>query len=137
MTDRTSHAGEQHPEEWRQDLNPEAKAGQNYGHVGAHTESAEQFRTAQDIKILANAFADQFTDDELKGIPILPEGERLRQGATYVDLATPDRREFTARGGDAVGRDNWIVPKSEVDYQVWNRLIGVTNPERLGEADDQ
>jgi hypothetical protein len=137
MTDRTSHAGEQHPEEWRQDLNPEAKAGQNYGGVGAHIDPDNPLRTAQDIKLLANAFADDFTDDELKGIPILPEGERLRQGAKYVDLATPDRREFTATGRDAVGRDNFIVPKSEVDYQVWNRLIGVTNPERLGEADEQ
>jgi hypothetical protein len=35
-----------------------------------------------------------------------------------------------------VGPDNWYVPKSEVDYQLWNRLIGVTSPERLGDADE-
>jgi hypothetical protein len=28
------------------------------------------------------------------------------------------------------------VPKSEVDYQLWNRLIGIDNPERLGDVDD-
>jgi hypothetical protein len=28
------------------------------------------------------------------------------------------------------------VPKSAVNYQLWNALIGVDNPERLGFADD-
>jgi len=28
--------------------------------------------------------------------------------------------------------DDWIVPKSEVDYQLWNKLVGVTNPARTG-----
>ena len=32
------------------------------------------------------------------------------------------------------GPANWYVPKTEVDYQLWNRLIGVHNPERLGLA---
>jgi hypothetical protein len=34
------------------------------------------------------------------------------------------------------GANDRYVPKSEVDYQLWNRLIGIDNPERLGEADD-
>lgn len=133
MTDKTSHAGEQHPEEWRRDLNPNPTAGQNYGGLG--TEAEHEVRTLADVKELHRAFSD-FSDAELKGVPILAPGSRLQQGATYVDLATPDRREFTATGGIEAGRDNWFVPKDQVDYQVWNRLIGVTNPERLGEADE-
>jgi hypothetical protein len=28
------------------------------------------------------------------------------------------------------------APKDSIDYQLWNRLIGVTNPERTGNAND-
>ncbi|HVG00957.1 MAG TPA: hypothetical protein VND68_14045 [Chloroflexia bacterium] len=63
-------------------------------------------------------------------------GSRLEQNATYIDLRTHDREEFTARGDMEAGPENWYVPKTEVDYQLWNRLIGVRNPERTGEADD-
>jgi hypothetical protein len=31
-------------------------------------------------------------------------------------------------------RGRWYVPKASVDYQLWNALIGITNPERLGQA---
>ncbi len=133
MTDRSPMPGEQHPEEWRQDLNPDANAGQNYGRAGAHTE--QPMRTAYDIKELHDAIAG-VSDEELKDVPVLVEGTRLRQGATYIDLQTPDRQEFTATGNIEAGRDNWFVPKSEVDYQIWNKLIGVTNPERRGEASE-
>jgi hypothetical protein len=30
--------------------------------------------------------------------------------------------------------ENWYVPKSGVDYELWNRLIGIQNPERLYQA---
>ncbi len=133
MTDKTPHAGEQHPEEWRQDLNPDANAGQNYGGAGA--QSDPNIGTAYDITESHNVL-QEFSDDELKGIPVLPQGSRLRQGATYIDLQAPDRQEFTATGDMEAGPGNWFVPKSQVDYQLWNRLIGVTNPERLGEADE-
>lgn len=39
-------------------------------------------------------------------------------------------------GGMEATDNNWYVPKSEVSYQLWNRLIGVQNPERLGEASE-
>jgi hypothetical protein len=133
MQEKTFHAGEQHPEEWRRDLNPDANAGINYGQTG--DDEVQQSRTAADIKELYDALPD-FSKDELKQILILPAGTRLQQGATYIDLRTPDRREFTATGDMEAGPGNWMVPKSEVDYQTWNRLIGVTNPERTGEADD-
>lgn len=36
-------------------------------------------------------------------------------------------------GGMEAGANNWYVPKTEVSYWLWNRLIGVENPERLDE----
>ena len=27
--------------------------------------------------------------------------------------------------------EHWYVPKDAVDYELWNRLVGVSNPERL------
>ena len=62
---------------------------------------------------------------------MVAEGTRLEQGATYVDLHDPHRREFTATGDMTAGPDNWYVPKDAVDHQLWNRLIGIENPERL------
>jgi len=67
---------------------------------------------------------------------VLPQGSRLEQGAKYIDLKDPERKEFTAMGSMEAGSDNWYVPKTEVDYQLWNRLTGVQNPERLGEANE-
>lgn len=120
---------------WDQDLRPDDNAGQNEGIQGLHPEKADGVRTAYDIKDLHNRL-DGFTDDELKQITVLPVGTRLEQNATYIDLRAEDCEEFTARGDMEAGPANWYVPKTEVDYQLWNRLIGVRNPERTGEADD-
>lgn len=120
--------GQQHPEHWREDLNPQRMAGQNVGIENPHPEQTA--RTAYDLKD-AHRLLEGITDDGLKQIPVLPLGARLEQGATYIDLQDPQRREFTATGDMAAGPDNWYVPKDGVDYELWNRLIGVRNPERL------
>ena len=133
MSEFTKEAWEQHPDEYQYDLNPEGGAGMNVGLVGQHPEKASGIRTAYDIKDLHNRLQG-FEDDELKGIPVLPAGTRLEQGATYIDLQEKNPKEFTARSDMEAGPKNWYVPKSEVDYQLWNRLIGVDNPERLGTA---
>jgi hypothetical protein len=133
MTEKRFHAGEQHPEEWRQDLSPDANAGLNYGQAGA--QPAGDALTAYDIPELHRSLRG-FTDDELKRVSVLPEGARLEQGAVYIDLRTPDPREFKALGNMQAGSGNWLVAKNSVDYIVWNKLIGVENPERLGQADE-
>jgi hypothetical protein len=68
----------------------------------------------------------------------LPVGARLRQGATYIDLTKCDPvcHEFKATAQMVAGPDNLYVRKDEVDYLLWNRLIGEQNPERLGQADE-
>ena len=73
-----------------------------------------------DGKSLHRALANVFRNDELKRIPLLRRGQRLEQGATYYDLC--EGREFTALGTQVVGRDDCVVAKAEVGYDIWNRL---------------
>jgi hypothetical protein len=133
MPNKLPDPAAQHPEPWRQDLNPAPFAGQNVGVANPHPEQGG--RTAYDVKDAHRRLRD-FRDDELQQIPVLAAGSRLEQGATYVDLHDLERGEFTAMGNQEAEHGTWYVPKSAVDYQLWNRLIGVENPERTGEADD-
>jgi hypothetical protein len=120
--------GEQHPEEWRQDLNPHALDGQNRG--PATDEAQKGLRTLYERKDLHRRFSG-LSDADLKQVPVLEREMRLQQGATYLDLNDPRRGEFTATGDMVAGAENAYVPKSEVDYDLWNRLTGVEEPERL------
>jgi len=128
MTQKVYDPTEKHPPEYQKDMNPDAAAGINYGLVGSHPEKGA-YKTAYDVKEAHRRLSD-LTDDLLKQIPIMPTGSRLEQDATYLDLA--DRREFKATSGMEVRADQLLVPKSEVDYQLWNRLRGVTDPARTG-----
>lgn len=119
------------PEQWREDLNPDFEAGQNYGMRGEQNEMP--LTPASDIKEVVDLLSG-FTEGELNQVPVLPIGGRLEQGATYLDLADPERREFTAMGGMVAGPDHYYVPKDKVGYVLWNRLTGVSNPERLDEG---
>jgi hypothetical protein len=111
-----------HPPQYEADLNPNRMAGQNIG---------EQERTwsASDIKELTRCLQD-FTMDELREIRVLQPGARLEQGATYVDLKDPARKPFTALGSQVAGPDHWLIPKAEVPYPYWNRLLGIEEPTR-------
>ena len=58
----------------------------------------------------------------------------------YEEPGVGFRGDFECRGGECIlneGDDNWYVLKGSVPYQLWNRLIGVENPERLDQADDR
>jgi hypothetical protein len=132
MPQNTTHPAQPHPDKWQRDLNPKFLAGENYGLAGPHPEKLRI--PASEIKVLFDQLRD-FTEGDLRLIPVLPEGSRLEQGATYLDLNDPQRRPFTALANMSAGPDNLYVPKSEVGYVLWNRLIGVQNPKRLDEAD--
>ena len=117
---------DKHPLEYMRDLNPNAMAGQNIG-----TPSMAPLRSAYDIKE-AHRRLRALLDDDLKQIRVQPEGTRLKQGATYLDLQDMDGGEFTATGDMVAGPNNWYVAKDDVHYYLWNLLIGVETPERLG-----
>ena len=130
MAGNTPTPGAQHPDQWRDDLNPNREAGQNRGGDSDHSSDA---RTAYDLKALHRRLAG-YGDDELKSIPVVPAGSRLEQGATYIDLAVDSPAEFTATGDMEAGRQQCYVSKRDVHFELWNRLIGVTNPQRTGAA---
>ena len=121
-----------HDHDFDEDLHPAPFAGNN-NEQSPHPEKYAP--TAESYKDLHERFP-QFRNDELRELPILPPGTRLEQGAKYCDLREDQPREFAATAEIVAGENNLFVPKSEVDYQLWNRLIGVDNPERTGEADD-
>ena len=117
---------DKHPQEYMRDLNTNPMAGQNIG-----TPAAAPTRTAYDIKD-AHRRLNHLLDDDLKQIVVQPEGARLKQGATYVDLKDLERGEFTATGDMTAEPENYYVAKDDVHYNLWNLLIGVETPERLG-----
>lgn len=135
MTQKVGRPTDREQDEWQQDLNPNLMAGQNVGLEGPHPEKDDRAPTAYEIKEFYNIL-EGYTDDELKQITVLPRGSRLEQGATYIDIKDPEPKEFTAMGGMEAGPNNWYVPKTEVGYQLWNKLTGVKNSERLGEGNE-
>ena len=126
--DAKPQTGQTHPKEWERDLNPNRMAGQNLGPRSAEQEHG--LRTAFDVKELHRSLGDEFTDDELRTIPVIPEGQRLQQGGVYIDLNDSKRKEFTATGDMSASARNLYTSKSEVPYSLWNRLLGIDNPER-------
>jgi hypothetical protein len=121
-----AHGGVQHPARWREDLNPAPTAGQNLG-VASTPASAT---SAYDLKEVHDLLRD-YPDEDLKRIPVLAPATRLAQGATYYNLRHPERGAFGAMGDEEVSADDWFLAKKEVDYPLWNRLIGMAEPERL------
>ncbi len=119
---KNNHLTDEQSEEFQHDLNPHQMAGRNHGLEGPHPE--KDALNAADIKELHSLLKD-YTNDQLKQITLLPHGSRLEQGAKYVDLNDPERHEFTAMAGMEAGENNWYVPKTEVGYEIWNRLTGV------------
>ena len=112
-------ARNKHPDEWKRDLSPDPLAGQN---IGARSPDARRNPCyASDVKELTRDL-DGFTLDELRHIPVLEPGERLKQGATYLDVTDPKRPVYEATGDLSVPRDHYFVPKSAVHYEYWNRL---------------
>jgi hypothetical protein len=73
----------------------------------------------------------EFSDADLKLLRILPEGSRLEQGATYIDLRNLHMGEFTVTGEMHAGPNNWMVAKKEVPYELWNRLRGEERWQRM------
>ena len=146
MADQSNPQGHPHVEEtyqqgyeaqnndiWDRDLNSDGFAGCNHGAEGQQARGTTT-RTGYDVND-AHRRLNGLGDDDLKHIPIVAAGARLEQGATYINLLD-DRREFSATGDMTAGESSALVAKTEVDYQLWNRLTGVSNPERIGEADD-
>jgi hypothetical protein len=127
MNDRPQRE-QKHPDEWQRDLNPDHMAGQNIGEASAATEQTGM--TAYSLRALHRRLSG-FQDDDLKQIPVVPQGQRLQQGGTYRDLNDDNRDEFTATGDMTATEGTAYVPKDQTPYPLWNRLRDIDDPERL------
>lgn len=96
-------------------------------HRWSHEGVARGGRTADDIKELHSTFG--LNRDVLKQIPIVDAGERLQQGATYLDLRQPESEPFTATAEQKAGEDQLLVRKADVAYEIWNRLTDEEKPD--------
>jgi hypothetical protein len=118
-------ARQKHPDEWAADLNPNHMAGQNVG------QESDGFKpsgtTAFHLRKRGHELRG-LDDNDLKQVPVLPEGTRLQQGATYVDLTSDRPEEFRATAEMIAQPGHAYAPKDRVPYEVWNRLIGEPKP---------
>lgn len=121
-------SGPRQNDDFTDDLRPDNLAGENHGQGFA----LEVGLSAYDVKELHGTLAD-LTGDELKNIPIVRIGNRLEQGAKYIDLQHLDQGEFVATAGMIAGEGHYYVPKKTTGYVLWNRLNQVTIPARLDE----
>ena len=119
------------PDDFVEDLRPDNFAGANYG---VRSEPLDLGLRASDIKELYDKLAD-LTDDELRNIVIVPLGERLEQGAKYIDLQHLEWGEFVATADMIADEDHYFVPKKHTDYVLWNRLKRLNNRARLDESE--
>ncbi|HEY3992736.1 MAG TPA: hypothetical protein VGM01_07615 [Ktedonobacteraceae bacterium] len=113
----------------------ERRSGRD-SNAGPSSQSRDSGLRARDIKGLYGKLAD-LTNDELDALVIVPLGERLEQGAKYIDLQHLERGEFVAMADMLSDEDHSYVPKKQTDYVLWNRLNQVSNPARLDEPDEQ
>jgi hypothetical protein len=118
-------ARQKHPDEWQRDLNPNHLAGQNIGQESDQHDAPEW--TAFHLRKRGHDLRG-LDDNDLKQVPLLREGTRLQQGATYVNLAEDEPREFKATGNITAEAGDAYAPKDRVPYEVWNRLIGEPKP---------
>ncbi len=92
--------------------------------IGKHSLADDpNHRTAADYKDLVRMFRERFTINELRAMPIVPAGTPLKDQAVYIDLAARDSGPVTAHDGVAARADQFLVPKNEVPYDLWNRLL--------------
>jgi hypothetical protein len=123
MPEQKPQATERHPVEEGLDLNPSHMAGQN---IGDKTDVREGGPRVANLRELAlDLMNEGLSKEDLRQIPVVDTGVRLEQGATYVDLKNPRRIPFTASGTDIAEAHMVLVPKAEVPYPLWNRLIRV------------
>src|SRR5688500_5180237 len=108
-------AHQKHPDQWQQDLNPDRLAGQNIGVPADELVSTR--RTAFHLRKRGHALGG-IDDEELKQVPVVPEGSRLQQGATYVNLASDSFQEFTATAEVVASPGDAYAPKDRVPYEI-------------------
>lgn len=84
---------------------------------------ADESVSAAEDKVLRTSLSE-LSADELGRLPIVAAGARLEQGATYLDLDNRGQGPFRVVGVREATTESHFVAKKDVDYELWNRLVG-------------
>jgi len=103
-------------EDFAADIAPDTSAVELGGHADESTPASEDKTLHTRLNMLGA--------DEIARLLVLESGARLEQGGTYLDLDDLGRGPFKAIGSHVVGERDRYVAKREVDYELWNRLVG-------------
>lgn len=103
-------------ESFAEQMAPDTSTAELRGHADESTPADADKRLHETL--------DMLSGEELNRLAVLEEGAALDQGAVYLNLNDMGRGPYKALGGTQVGRGERIVAKRDVDYELWNRLVG-------------
>lgn len=121
--EQAAHAEKLQREDNRADETVNAAALQADSHTGQQgllTTDSELIEGTE-VKELYALLPD-FHKDDLRRLFVVPRGARLKQGDVFCDTRFRERGELVAHGEEEV-HDELLVPKSAVDYEIWNKLL--------------
>jgi hypothetical protein len=78
-------------------------------------------RTAKDVRAEHRVLLS-FSDKDLAGMPLVPEGMRLARGGWYLDLHNPAKADFLATGDENVEPGQHVVARKDVPAAMWEDL---------------
>lgn len=67
---------------------------------------------------------ESFSDDELRELMFLREGEPMDARDEYFDISNPEMGILSGREGQSADEGSRYVPKSQVPRDVWEKLVG-------------
>jgi hypothetical protein len=78
-------------------------------------------RTARDVRAEHRVLLS-FSDKDLAGMPLVPEGMPLTRGGWYLDLHNPAKADFPATGDETVEPGQHVLARKEVSGELWEDL---------------
>ncbi len=114
-------------DEFADDIAPATPALDLHTHADESVSAADQKELKSQLQGL--------TAEELGRLPVLEAGVRLEQGGTYLDLDDRGRGPFRAIGVRETEAGQHIVAKKDVDYELWNRLVGTDRGPEFAQAE--
>ena len=117
---REAHTNPKGPQPRGEEFTAEIMAQSPPAQHGGHPDES---RPADEDKALHTRLA-VLDRAELAQVRVLEPGTQLQQGAIYLDLNDLERRPFKAMGGQEVRTGDRYIAKRDVDYDLWNRLVG-------------
>lgn len=63
------------------------------------------------------------SEEDLGGMPLVPEGQSLKRYTEYLDLHDPGRANFLAEGNESVRPGQRLVARKTVSKAIWDDLI--------------